>query len=138
MINFFKNKKENEVDNNNFLSRIASLLIHVAKIDEIYTSDEKEIIKKTIIKLGANTKNIDQIIADAELNEERSNQILDFTREIKNLPELDKLEIIEALWRIVYSNKNADMYEANLMRRLAGLIYIDDNTMGDIKMKIKY
>ena len=69
--------------------------------------------------------------------EESSNQILDFTREVKGLPEKDKIKIIEALWFIIYSNKDADIYETNLMRRLAGLLYIDNKTMGDIKEKIK-
>ena len=129
MINFFKNKKEKIVDNNNFLSKVASLLIHAAKIDEVYTDDEKEIIKKTLITLGAETSNINKIMSDATLNEKNSNQILDFTREVKNMPETDKIKIIEALWEIVYSNKNADVYETNLMRRLAGLLYIDNILM---------
>jgi uncharacterized tellurite resistance protein B-like protein len=135
MINFFKNKDDK--NNNDFLSKIGSLLIHAAKIDEMYTSEEKEIIKKTLIKLGANSENIDQIIKNAELNEDKSNQLLDFTKDIKTVSKSDKLEIVEALWKIIYSNKNADMYEANLMRRLAGLLYVDNKTMGDIKEKIK-
>ena len=80
---------------------------------------------------------INQIIKDAKSIEENSNQILDFTREVKNLPETDKIKIIEALWSIIYSNNEADIYETNLMRRLAGLLYIDSSTMGDIKDKIK-
>jgi uncharacterized tellurite resistance protein B-like protein len=136
MISFFKDKK-NKTENNNFLSKVASLLIHAAKIDEIYTNDEKEIIKKTLIKLGAENTNIDKIMSEAALNEENSNQILDFTKEVKNTSESDKIKIIEALWKIVYSNKNVDMYEANLMRRLSGLLYIDNKIMGDIKEKIK-
>ena len=137
MINFFKNKKEKIVNNKNFLSKVASLLIHAAKIDEVYTDDEKEIIKKTLITLGAETSNINKIMSDATLNEKNSNQILDFTREVKNMAEIDKIKIIESLWEIVYSNKNADVYETNLMRRLAGLLYIDNKLMGDIKERIK-
>ena len=76
-------------------------------------------------------------IEDAKIIEENSNQILDFTREVKNLPEQDKIKIVEALWSIIYSNNDADIYETNLMRRLAGLLYIDNKTMGDIKEKIK-
>jgi uncharacterized tellurite resistance protein B-like protein len=135
MINFFNNK--DKLNNNDFLSKIASLLIHAAKIDEMYTQEEKEIIKKTLINLGAEPNKINQILSNAELNEEKSNQILDFTKEIKNLSESDKSKIIEALWKIIYSNKNADMYESNLMRRLAGLLYIDAKTMGSIKEKVK-
>jgi|TARA_B110000263_G_C15087793_1_gene409375 uncharacterized tellurite resistance protein B-like protein len=137
MINLFKNKEKDKINNNDFLSKVASLLIHAAKIDEVYTDDEKEIIKSTLIKLGAENSNIDKIMSKATLDEENSNQILDFTREIKNTSESKKIQIIEALWEIVYSNKKADMYEANLMRRLAGLLYIDNKIMGDIKEKIK-
>ena len=136
MINFLK-KKENINNNSDFLSKVASLLIHAAKIDEVYTDDEKEIIKKTLIKLGAKNSNINEIISKATINEENSNQILDFTREVKNTSESDKIKIIKALWEIIYSNNNADMYEANLMRRLTGLLYIDNKLMGDIKEKIK-
>ncbi len=137
MINFLKKKKENINNNSDFLSKVASLLIHAAKIDEVYTDDEKEIIKKTLIKLGAKNSNINEIISKATINEENSNQILDFTREVKNTSESDKIKIIKALWEIIYSNNNADMYETNLMRRLAGLLYINNKLMGDIKEKIK-
>jgi len=137
MINFFKTKEKNTIDNNNLLSKVASLLIHAAKIDEVYTDDEKLIIKKTLIKLGAKDSNIDKIMNEAALNEKNSNQILDFTKEIKNTSETYKIQIIVALWEIIYSNKNADMYETNLMRRLAGLLYIDNKIMGDIKEKLK-
>ena len=137
MINFLKKKEENINNNSDFLSKVASLLIHAAKIDEVYTDDEKEIIKKTLIKLGAKNSNINEIISKATINEENSNQILDFTREVKNTSESDKIKIIKALWEIIYSNNNADMYESNLMRRLAGLLYIDNKLMGDIKEKAK-
>ena len=139
MINFFKNKdKEKDVVNNDkSYSNIAALLIHVAKIDENYEDKEKEIIKKTLIELGATISNIDKLIADASVIEENSNQILNFTREVKNAPESDKIRIIESLWKIIYSDDNADMYETNLMRRLAGLLYIDAKTMGDLKEKVK-
>ena len=99
--------------------------------------NEKEIIKKTLIELGAQSSNIDSLISEATIIEESSNQILDFTREIKNAPESDKIKIIESLWKIIYSNDNADMYETNLMRRLAGLLYIDPKTMGELKEKAK-
>ena len=132
---FFK-KKENELENN-FLIKICALLIHAAKIDENYTNSEEEIIKKTLLELGSNKDEIDKIIKEAKIIEENSNQILDFTREVKNLAEADKIKIIEALWTIIYSNEDADIFETNLMRRLAGLLYIDSKTMGDIKNKIQ-
>ena len=137
MNNFFKNKKTNKINNYESFSKIASLLIHAAKIDEIYTEEETKIIKKTLIELGAETNNIDKLMSDATIIEENSNQILSFTKEVKDLPETDKIKIIESLWKIIYSNNNADIYEANLMRRLAGLLYIDDKAMGDIKEKMK-
>ena len=121
----------------NFLVKTCSLLIHAAKIDENYTESEEEIIKKTLLELGADKNDISKIIQEAKTIEENSNQILDFTKEVKNLPEADKIKIIEALWSIIYSNNDADIYEANLMRRLAGLLYIDSSTMGDIKDRIK-
>ena len=124
-------------DENQRLSRIASLLIHAAKIDENYTQEEKKIIEKTLIKLGAKNSDINELMSEATLNEKNSSQILEFTREIKNSTEKEKIKIIECLWRIIYSNKNADMYETNLMRRLSGLLYIDNKTMGDIKEQIK-
>ena len=139
MISFFKNKEKGEdiVNNDKSYSNIAALLIHVAKIDENYEDKEKEIIRKTLIELGATVSNIDKLIADASVIEENSNQILSFTREVKNAPESDKIRIVESLWKIIYSDDNADMYETNLMRRLAGLLYIDAKTMGDLKEKVK-
>ena len=132
---FFK-KDSTEIEKN-FFVKTCALLIHAAKIDENYTKNEEEIIKKTLIELGAKEETISQTIKDAKSIEENSNQILDFTREVKNLPENDKIKIVEALWFIIYSNNEADIYETNLMRRLTGLLYIDSSTMGDIKDKIK-
>ena len=129
--------KKEEIKNNNFLTKVCALLIHAAKIDENYTDKEEEIIKKTINELGIENENVSKTIEEAKKIEESSNQILDFTREVKGLPEQDKIKIIETLWSIIYSNKDADIYETNLMRRLAGLLYIDNKTMGDIKEKIK-
>jgi uncharacterized tellurite resistance protein B-like protein len=139
MISFFKNKEKEKdtVNDDKSYSNIAALLIHVAKIDENYEDKEKEIIRKTLIELGATISNIDKLIADALVIEENSNQILSFTREVKNAPESDKIRIVESLWKIIYSDDNADMYETNLMRRLAGLLYIDAKTMGDLKEKVK-
>ena len=139
MISFFKNKDKdgNIINDDKSYSNIAALLIHVAKIDENYDDKEKEIIKKTLIELGAVSSNINKLMSDASIIEENSNQILNFTREVKDAPETDKIRIIEALWKIIYSDNNADMYETNLMRRLAGLLYIDAKIMGDLKEKIK-
>ena len=129
--------KKDEIKNNNFLTKVCALLIHAAKIDENYTDKEEEIIKKTLSELGLEDKNISNTVKEAKIIEKSSNQILDFTRVVKNLDNQDKIKIIEALWSIIYSNKEADVYETNLMRRLAGLLYIDNKTMGDIKERVK-
>ena len=129
-------KKQDIESKKNFSINICALLIHAAKIDEDYSNDEEEIIKKTLLELGLARDNLLQIIEEAKLIEKDSNQILDFTREAKSLNEQDKIKIVEALWKIIYSNKNADIYETNLMRRLAGLLYIDSKIMGDIKNRI--
>ena len=132
---FFKKKDNNQKEN--FLIKICALLIHAAKIEQDYTAQEEEIIKNTLLELGLKKENLSNTIKEAKIIEENSNQILDFTREVKNLSDQEKIKIVEALWSIIYSNQDADMYETNLMRRLAGLLYIDNKTMGDIKSKIK-
>ena len=138
MFNLFKKDIENKNDNNHLsLISIAALLIHSAKIDENFTEKEKNIIKKALIEMGADQKDLDKILKDAELKEKDSNQILEFTKEVKNKNIEEKKIVIEALWNIIYSDENADMYETNLMRRLSGLLYLDSNVVGDIKEKIK-
>ena len=127
-------KKESEDKN---LSKIAALLIHAAKIDENYSKKEEEIIKKALLQIGAKTQNIENIILNGKKIEENSNQILEFTKEVKNMEENDKIKIVETLWRIIYSNNEADIYETSLMRRLGGLLYIDSKVMGEIKERIK-
>ena len=120
-----------------YLVNIAALLIHVAKIDENFTYKEDKIIEKSLLELGDKKENLALLIEDSKKIEKESNQILDFTREIKKMNESEKIKIIETLWRVIYSNKDEDMYESNLMRRLSGLLYINNKTMGDIKEKIK-
>ena len=136
MFSFFKNKNIDRNDEDIF-SKVASLLIHIAKIDQNYTIKEKEIVCKTILKFGAKKENIENIISIAEKNESNSNQILEFTKEVKNMGEEDKEKIIEALWTVVYSDGNSDMYEENLMRRLTGLLYLNKKKVGDIKERVK-
>lgn len=130
---FFKNEK-NEV-NQNFI-KVAALLIHAAKIDQDYSKNEEKIIIQALLEIGINEENIQQIIFEGKKIESNSNQILDFTKEVKKMNDDNKIKIVETLWRIIYSNKEADIYETSLMRRLAGLLYIDSKTMGDIKEKI--
>ena len=132
---FFK-KKENETIGND-LKKICALLIHAAKIDEDFSDKEEKIIKETMLKIGVRKDNLERLFIDAKNIEQNANQILSFTKEVKNMNEHNKIKIIEALWHIIYSNNEADIYETNLMRRLAGLLYIDSKVMGDIKEKIK-
>ena len=137
MFNIFKKEEVEKESNHPSTMAVACLLVHSARIDENYTDKEKKIIKGAIIKMGGDAKNIDKIVQDAEEKEKDSNQILDFTREIKNINEEDKKIIIEALWDIIYSDEDADMYETNLMRRLSGLLYLDPKVVGDIKEKVR-
>ena len=132
---FFNKKKDN--NNETGFIKIGALLIHTAKIDENYSLEEENIIKKTLLDLGVDKNELENLITKAKQCEEDANQILDFTKEIKNLEESDKIKIIKSLWKIIFSNKEADIYETNLMRRLAGLLYIDSKIMGDIKEEIK-
>ena len=132
---FFKKKQDQ--NKNKDLTKVAALLIHAARIDECYTLEEEKIIKETILKMGTKEEDVLKIITEAKIIEENTNQILEFTKEVKNMDHNNKIKIIETLWRIIYSNKDADIYETNLMRRLAGLLYIDNNTMGNIKAKIE-
>ena len=138
MFSLFKKEKENKNDENHLsLTSVAALLIHSAKIDQNFTEKEKDIIKRALIEMGADEDNLDGIIKEAEEKEQDSNQILEFTKEVKNKNIDEKKIVIEALWNIIYSDENADIYETNLMRRLSGLLYLDPKVVGDIKEKIK-
>ena len=138
MFNLFSKEKETKKDESHLsLISVAALLIHSAKIDENYTEKEKIIIKKALIEMGADQNYLDEILKDAEIREKDSNQILEFTKEVKNKNIEEKKLVIEALWNIIYSDKKADMYETNLMRRLSGLLYLDAKIVGDIKEKNK-
>ena len=137
MLSFFSKNKNNETDKHSLYVKTAALLIHAAKIDENYSDIEKKIIKTTLINLGVNEENLEKIFRKAEDIESNSNQILGFTKEIKNTDENFKIKIIETLWKIIYSDNNLDMYESNFMRRLTGLLYLDNKIVGNIKEKIK-
>jgi|TARA_B100002003_G_scaffold136242_1_gene125937 uncharacterized tellurite resistance protein B-like protein len=134
--NFFKKKEKEDTNNKNVL--IIALLIHAAKIDENYTEDEKKIIKKTIMELNKISSNqADELLKLAEKKEEESNQIVEFTKEIKKYSMEFKLKIIEIIWKIVYSDGTSDNYESNLIRRICGLLYISDKDNGIIKTNVK-
>ena len=136
MFDFFSKKDKKKIDIDSSLSKITALLIHAAKIDENYTEKEREIIRKAIVELDSKDNNIDEVLLKAEEIEKNSNQILDFTKEVKNMNEDLKIKIIEVLWKIVYSDNNPDMYENSLMRRLSGLLYLDPKIVGDIKKRM--
>tara|TARA_B100001939_G_C16712418_1_gene517634 strand:- start:119 stop:532 length:414 start_codon:yes stop_codon:yes gene_type:complete len=132
---FFKKKEEVNINSN--LVEICALLIHAAKIDEHFSEKEENIIKQTMLKIGTKNDHLDKLFNEAIKIEDNSNQILSFTKQVKKMNEDNKIQIIETLWRIIYSNNEADIYETSLMRRLGGLLYIDNKVMGDIKEKIK-
>ena len=131
---FYKDKEKPDANSESI--NIACLLIHAAKIDENYTSEEREIIKKTVKKLYPNLENLDDIVSKAEIKENDSNHIQEFTRGVKSLSKENKITIVETLWRIILSDGKSDIYENNLMRRLAGLLYLDDKIIGETKVKI--
>ena len=134
MFSFSKNKNKEMVEEP--FIKITALLIHAAKIDENYSVKEREIIKKAIAELGVTNDKLENILIKAEEIEKNSNQILDFTKEIKNMDEDSKIKIVEVLWNIIYSDNNPDIYENNLMRRLTGLLYLSPKIVGDLKEKI--
>ena len=132
---FFKKKEKKNIQID--LTKICALLIHAAKIDEYLSEKEEKIIKQTMLKIGVKKDHLDELFNEAIKIEDNSNQILNFTKEVKNMNEENKIQIIEALWRIIYSNKEADIYETSLMRGLGGLLYVNNKVMGDIKERIK-
>ena len=136
MIFKFFNKNDKKPDADLEAVNVACLLIHAAKIDENYTSDEKEIIKKTVKKLYPNLDNLNDVITQAEQKENDSNHIQEFTKDVKSLSTENKILIVETLWRIILSDGKSDIYENNLMRRLAGLLYLDDKIVGKTKVKV--
>ena len=130
-------KKDEKLESSSDLLNIACLMIHAAKIDENYTDKEKNIIKRTLSKFNKNNENIDALILEAEKKESDSNHIQDFTKNIKAMDKINKIEIVKNIWTVILSDGNSDIYEENLMRRLAGLLYVDSKTMGDIKLDIQ-
>ena len=133
--NLFKNQKKQN-SNNNIL--VIALLIHAAKIDENYTEIEKKIIIKAIIQLyNVSSNEAEKLLKLAEKKEEESNQIVEFTKEIKKYSMEFRLKIIEVIWKIVYSDGTSDDYESNLIRRICGLLYISGKDNGIIKTKVQ-
>ena len=134
--NFFKKEKKENSNDKSIL--IIALLVHAAKIDENYTEIEKKIIIKAIIQLyNTNFNESEKLLKLAEKKEEESNQIVEFTREIKKYSMESRLKIIEVIWKIVYSDGTNDSYESNLIRRICGLLYISDKDNGIIKTKVQ-
>ena len=134
--NIFKKKEKDSSNNKNVL--IIALLIHAAKIDENYTEIEKKIIKKVIMDLNKISLNqADELLSLAEKKEGESNQIIEFTKEIKKYSMEFKLKIVEIIWKIVYSDGTCDSYESTLIRRICGLLYVSDKDNGIIKTKVQ-
>ena len=136
MIFRFLNNNKEKPETNAEAINIACLLVHAAKIDENYTLEERGMIKKTVKELFPDLDNLNEIITNSEKKENDSNHIQEFTRDVKSLSMENKIIIVETLWRIILSDGKSDVYENNLMRRLAGLLYLDDKIMGEIKIKV--
>ena len=133
---FFKKKNSNKDSESKVL--IAAILVHAAKIDDKYTDEEKKVIKRALMSLySVNEVDAEKVLLSAEIKEQGSNQIIEFTKEIKKNNIEFRLKIIEILWQIVYSDGTNDMYESNLIRRVCGLLYISDKDNGSIKLKVK-
>jgi len=131
-------KKESKEDPDKKIILIIALLIHAAKIDENYTDVEKDIIKKSVMELNSiNSNKANELIKIAEGEEEKSNQIVEFTREIKKYSMDYRLKLIEIIWKIVYSDGTSDQYESNLIRRICGLLYVSDKDSGIIKQNVR-
>ena len=130
-------RKNSEKKGANDFVKITDLLVHAAKIDENFSIEEEKIIKKALIKIGFSNEETNKLLEQAKQIEANSVQILEFTKEVKEIDSNIKIKIIETLWRIIYSDKKTDMYETSLMRRLEGLLYIDSKTMGSIKQKVR-
>ena len=137
VINFIKKNTKKNAESEKNLVLICALFVHAAKLDENYTDKEKSIILKALSEISGKKENeLKIILKKAEKKESQSNQILEFTKEVKNSEKSFRLKILEVLWRIIYSDGISDMYESNLMRRLSGLLYVSDKETGDIKQLI--
>ncbi len=133
ILNKSPNKNNNVEDKN--LVKITALLIHAAKIDDNY-SDKERLIIISFLKSIDSEINFEEIMKKAESDEENSNQILKYTQEIKKNTLEFKKQIIKTLWEIILSDDNSNLYENTLMRRIAGLLYIPDRLIGEIKIKV--
>ena len=140
ILNLFKKDKELNLEEKNIdLIKMISLLIHAAKIDENYTEKEKSLIMNFIemsSKKKLDKKEVFKLMNDAETHEKNSNQILEYTQEVKKMDLNTKKLVLEFLWKIILSDKKSDVYESTLMRRICGLLYLPDKLSGDIKLKI--
>jgi len=140
IFNLIKNKKSEKAQSENGdLIKILALLIHAAKIDENYSEKEKKLIM-SFTEMSSNKKldneQINSLIDQAEQYEKNSNQILEFTQEVKKMDFNTKRRVLEFLWKIILSDNKSDVYESNLMRRICGLLYLPDKLSGEIKLDI--
>ena len=134
MILFFKKK---QIENEDKITLVCSLLIHAAKIDEQYTEKEKKIILTALAQLyNKNENELVKIVEQAEKLENQSNQILKFTKAVKDYDKKFRLKVLETIWKIIYSDGVSDIYESNLMRRLSSLLYVSDRENGEIKKNL--
>ena len=140
ILNFLKKDEKNDFnDHNRELTKMIALLIHAARIDENYTEKEKKLIinfAEMSSKKNLSKNEILDLISKAEEYEKNSNQILEYTQEVKKLNLKSKQLVLEFLWKIILSDDKSDVYESTLMRRICGLLYLPDKLSGEIKLKI--
>ena len=124
----------NKLDKESVTS-ISALLIHAAKIDELYSEHEKNLVKD-FIKSYLKDDDINGILKKAEDIEKNSNQLLTYTNIVKQNSFDVKKDIIKHLWKVIISDNTVDQYESNLMRRICGLVYFSDKECAEIKLKL--
>ena len=134
---FIKIQKNGKVNLQSIDIAICTLLIHTAKTDEKFDKQEKKLIEEYLLKLGKNKEYINQLFEYCEIKEKNSVEILHMTKEIKKLNYQNRLEIVEMMIKIIYSDQHLCNYEDRLIRKVSGLIYIESKDLGEIKLKVK-
>ena len=135
------NGSVNKIDEKIFKLQVSVciILVDIAKIDGDFTGEEKKIIT-SILKNDFNVEetNINEMILKAEDFLKKEDSIYDFTQVInQNLDNDDKYELLKSLWRLVYVDHNKDIYEEHLVKKIAGLLDLDNRDVIAARLTIK-